>query len=52
MYVVDSGSSNGTYVNEEKVVVSIPVKINDGDIVSFAVLHFKVKFVENEENNI
>jgi adenylate cyclase len=43
-FVIDSGSSNGTFINGSRITV--PTKLHDGDVLSFGSL--EVKFVSGE----
>ncbi|MCG6969788.1 MAG: FHA domain-containing protein [Gammaproteobacteria bacterium] len=45
-FVIDSGSSNGTFVNSSRITV--PTKLHDGDVLSFGSL--EVKFVSGENS--
>jgi hypothetical protein len=45
LYLVDLDSTNGTFHNGVRVSAEVPVKLNDGDTVSFGRVHFKVKFL-------
>ncbi len=42
-YIVDFGSTNGTYVNDEEVPTDTPVKIKVGDVVDIGTFIFDVK---------
>jgi hypothetical protein len=42
LYIVDSGSTNGTYINGKKIPSGEPRQIEDDDIVSLGGFHFKV----------
>ncbi len=42
LYVRDLQSTNGTYLNGERVQASQPLKLNEGDIVQFATVVFRV----------
>ena len=41
-YVEDMNSTNGTYVNDERVAMNIKTRIADGDILRVASYNFKV----------
>ncbi len=42
-YIVDFGSTNGTYVNDEEVPTDTPVKLKVGDVVDIGTFIFDVK---------
>ncbi len=42
-YIVDLGSTNGTYVNDEEVSSDTPVKLKVGDVVDIGTFIFDVK---------
>ena len=44
-FVEDMNSTNGTYINGERLKVHTRVNINNGDILKFAVYEFKVSIV-------
>jgi hypothetical protein len=45
LFLVDLDSTNGTFHNGVRVSAEVPVKLNDGDTISFGRVHFKVKFL-------
>ncbi len=45
LLLFDLGSANGTYCNRERATLGHPLPVNDGDVISFGDLHFKVKIV-------
>lgn len=47
LMLVDLGSTNGTFVNEEQLEPGSATPIRDGDTISFSQLHFKVKIVQS-----
>lgn len=48
LYVVDSGSTNGTYLNGKKLAILEPNQVSDDDIISLGGFHFKVSFYKEE----
>ncbi|MEN8240540.1 MAG: FHA domain-containing protein [Chloroflexota bacterium] len=48
LYVVDSGSTNGTYLNGKKLSVLEPTRVADDDIISLGGFHFKVMVYEED----
>jgi hypothetical protein len=45
LYLVDLDSTNGTFHNGVRVSADTSVRLSDGDTVSFARVHFKIRFV-------
>jgi hypothetical protein len=45
LFLVDLGSTNGTFHNGVRISADTSVKLNDGDTVSFGRVHFKVRFL-------
>ncbi|MEJ2150889.1 MAG: FHA domain-containing protein [Chloroflexota bacterium] len=45
LYMVDLDSTNGTFHNGVRVSAEVPVRLNDGDTISFGRVHFKIKFL-------
>jgi hypothetical protein len=48
LYVVDSGSTNGTYLNGKKLPVLEPNRVTDDDIISLGGFHFKIMIPKEE----
>lgn len=46
LFLIDLGSTNGTYYNGQRLSKGVAQTINDKDIISFGVLHFAVRIVE------
>ncbi len=46
MYITDLGSTNGTYINGERVLEETP--LNEGDIIQFATVVFRVGREQNQ----
>lgn len=47
LFIIDTGSVNGTYVNGEKSELGVPAQLNDEDIISLGMLHIKLKMVDH-----
>ncbi len=47
LLLLDMGSANGSYVNGIQAVQGVPSKIDDGDIISFGMLYFKVRIMSS-----
>lgn len=45
LFLVDLGSTNGTFLNQRRLPPRVAHKINDEDLITFANLHFKIMFV-------
>lgn len=43
LFIIDSGSVNGTFVNGDRSEVGVPVQLNDEDVISLGMLHIKFK---------
>lgn len=46
LYMYDIGSTNGTYVNHARAWLGRSLKLNDGDIIAFGSLSFRLKIVQ------
>jgi hypothetical protein len=46
LYIIDSGSTNGTYINGKKIPHGEPRQVEDDDIISLGGFHFKVIIVK------
>lgn len=49
LFLVDLKSTNGTFYNSTKVEAGVRKKINDGDVISFGQVHFKVNIIKKPE---
>lgn len=45
LLLVDLGSSNGTFLNHQRIAVGTPFGIDDEDVITFGALHFKMKVI-------
>jgi hypothetical protein len=46
LLLFDLGSSNGTFCNDHRASLGVPLSVNDGDVISFGALHFQVNVVK------
>lgn len=51
LYIVDSGSTNGTYVNGKRLTLGEPKRVEHDDIVSLGGFHFKVMIIDDEDDS-
>ena len=51
LYVVDAGSTNGTYLNGKRLKMGEPMRVDNDDIISLGGFHFKVMIIEDEEED-
>jgi CheY-like chemotaxis protein len=50
LVIYDIGSTNGTYVNDQRAWLGQPLKLEDGDIIRFGSLAFKIKLPAADYN--
>jgi FHA domain len=50
LMLVDTGSTNGTFCNGERVRLGMPVEVKDDDIITFGALHFKIKILKRADD--
>jgi pSer/pThr/pTyr-binding forkhead associated (FHA) protein len=48
LYVVDAGSTNGTYLNGKRLKMGEPKRVDTEDVISLGGFHFKVTIIEDE----
>jgi hypothetical protein len=51
LYVVDAGSTNGTYLNGKRLKMGEPLRVDNDAIISLGGFHFKVMIIEDEEED-
>jgi len=47
LVIADTGSTNGTYLNDERIAYGKAIEIFDGDRIKFGVIDVKLEFVPN-----
>jgi hypothetical protein len=50
LYVVDAGSTNGTYLNGKRLKMGEPKRVDNDAIISLGGFHFKVMIIEDDED--
>jgi pSer/pThr/pTyr-binding forkhead associated (FHA) protein len=45
LFLIDLGSTNGTFLNEKRLPPRMAQKVSDEDIITFANFHLKIMFV-------
>ena len=49
LYISDAGSTNGTFLNGNRIEFGNVMPVEDGDVISFGSLHLKMIFVMDED---
>ena len=48
LYISDAGSTNGTYLNGNRIAFGTVMPVEDGDVISFGSLHLKIILVDSK----
>lgn len=51
LFLIDLGSTNGTFYNGQRLREGVPQKLKDNDTLTFGRLHFNIKFADQPDKN-